>query len=283
MPEVLLFPIYRRRSRHGLELRKYDIVGWVGFKSPTSTPTAARATWRDRSCRWSGMGIRSKSGDEHELRRSRHPARRITTKKEGRKETLMTYRVKNITIAVALALVAALLTSFYVTNYQRNVRKDETERADLGRRRATSRPARPAPTSSGRGCSRRARSSAAASSRARSRIPTRSPSSSPRSRSYAGEQVSTRRFSTPSQRGIKAQLTGVQRAIEIAGDQHQLLVGTLKAGDKVDVVATLRRRRQRALAHADRPPRHRGAPRARRAVGRGEKITSASDRAAPSP
>ena len=38
----------------------------------------------------------------------------------------MTYRVKNITIAVALALVAALLTSFYVTNYQRNVKADET-------------------------------------------------------------------------------------------------------------------------------------------------------------
>jgi hypothetical protein len=38
----------------------------------------------------------------------------------------MTYRVKNITIAVALALVAALLTSFYVTNYQRNVRADES-------------------------------------------------------------------------------------------------------------------------------------------------------------
>ena len=34
--------------------------------------------------------------------------RRITTKDEERKETLMTYRVKNITIAVALALVAAL-------------------------------------------------------------------------------------------------------------------------------------------------------------------------------
>ena len=38
----------------------------------------------------------------------------------------MTYRVKNITIAIALALLAALLTMFYVTNYQRNVRKDET-------------------------------------------------------------------------------------------------------------------------------------------------------------
>ena len=38
----------------------------------------------------------------------------------------MTYRLRNITIAIALALVAALLTSFYVSNYQRNVRADET-------------------------------------------------------------------------------------------------------------------------------------------------------------
>ena len=38
----------------------------------------------------------------------------------------MTYRVRNITIAIALALVAAGLTMFYVTNYQQNVRKDET-------------------------------------------------------------------------------------------------------------------------------------------------------------
>ena len=36
---------------------------------------------------------------------------------------------------------------------------------------------------------------------------------------YAGEQVSTRRFATPSQRGIKAQLTGVQRAIAAPGDR----------------------------------------------------------------
>ena len=38
----------------------------------------------------------------------------------------MTYRLRNITIAIALALVAALLTSFYVSNYQRDVRADET-------------------------------------------------------------------------------------------------------------------------------------------------------------
>src|SRR5256885_2105555 len=37
----------------------------------------------------------------------------------------MTYRVRNIGIAVALAIVAALLTSFYVTNYKRHVQRGE--------------------------------------------------------------------------------------------------------------------------------------------------------------
>src|SRR4029079_14744387 len=37
----------------------------------------------------------------------------------------MTYRVRNIGIAVALAVVDALLTTFYVTNYKRNVQQGE--------------------------------------------------------------------------------------------------------------------------------------------------------------
>ncbi len=37
----------------------------------------------------------------------------------------MTYRVKNVGIAVTLALVAGLLTVFYVTNYKRDVRSAE--------------------------------------------------------------------------------------------------------------------------------------------------------------
>ena len=37
----------------------------------------------------------------------------------------MTYRARNILVAVALALVAALLTTFYVTNYKRNVQTGE--------------------------------------------------------------------------------------------------------------------------------------------------------------
>ena len=45
----------------------------------------------------------------------------------------MTYRVRNIAIAVMLGLVAALLTSLYVTNYERNVRSGEDERVGVRR------------------------------------------------------------------------------------------------------------------------------------------------------
>jgi pilus assembly protein CpaB len=57
---------------------------------------------------------------------------------------------------------------------------------------------------------------------------------------YAGEQVSTRRFATPSQQGIGAQLKGTMRAFQLPGDQHQLLSGTLKPGDRVDVIASIK-------------------------------------------
>ncbi len=39
----------------------------------------------------------------------------------------MTYRVRNIGIAVALAAVAALLTSFYVTSYKRHVQSGQDQ------------------------------------------------------------------------------------------------------------------------------------------------------------
>ena len=151
----------------------------------------------------------------------------------------MTYRVRNIVIAVALALVAAMMTSFYVTNYQRNVQKDAknvevfvakndipvgTSGADLARKGLLE----------------------------KSEIVRRSvvpgAISSPDQLSdlvavqpvYAGEQVSTRRFALPTTRGISARLTGTQRAISFQGDQEQLLAGTLKMDDRVDVVASFK-------------------------------------------
>jgi Flp pilus assembly protein CpaB len=55
---------------------------------------------------------------------------------------------------------------------------------------------------------------------------------------FEGEQVSTRRFSPPTEQGVRAQLKGTQRAYQLPGDANQLLAGTVQAGDHVDVVGT---------------------------------------------
>src|SRR5207253_9621185 len=55
---------------------------------------------------------------------------------------------------------------------------------------------------------------------------------------YQGEQVTTRRFAPPREQGIRAQIKGTQRAYQLEGDPNQLLAGTLKTGDHIDVVAT---------------------------------------------
>jgi Flp pilus assembly protein CpaB len=151
----------------------------------------------------------------------------------------MTYRLRNITIAIALALVAALLTSFYVANYQSNVRKDEanipvyvaakdipagTDGADIAKKGMLEK-------------TEVARRSIVPGSISE---PSQLDSLVATETIYAGEQISTRRFSTPSERGIAAQLKGTMRAFQLPGDEHQLLAGTLKAGDRVDVIASVK-------------------------------------------
>lgn len=58
---------------------------------------------------------------------------------------------------------------------------------------------------------------------------------------YAGEQVTQLRFATPNEQGIRTELTGNLRAVSVAGDANQLLAGTLQAGDRVDVVGVFDR------------------------------------------
>ena len=149
----------------------------------------------------------------------------------------MTYRVKNITIAVALALVAALLTSFYVTNYQRNVRKDETNVPVWVATRDI-----PAGTA---GADLAAKGMLEKSEIVRRSVvpgaisnPAQVEKLVATQAIFQGEQVSARRFASPAEQGIRAKLTGVQRAIAVPGDQHQLLAGTLKDNDRIDVVAS---------------------------------------------
>ena len=57
---------------------------------------------------------------------------------------------------------------------------------------------------------------------------------------YKGEQVLAQRFGTTQQLGLLSQMHGTLRVFELAGDTHQVLADTLKQGNRVDVVASLR-------------------------------------------
>ncbi len=56
---------------------------------------------------------------------------------------------------------------------------------------------------------------------------------------YRGEQIVARRFGTTQQEGLLTDLKGTSRVMELPGDAHQLLAGTLKQGNRVDVVGNV--------------------------------------------
>jgi Flp pilus assembly protein CpaB len=147
----------------------------------------------------------------------------------------MSYRLRNVGLAIILALLAAVLTFFYVGNYKQNVREGEelvtvyvakndisvgtpgSELADGG-------------AFSTQDVSRRNVVPGAISSpdKVRQLVATQAV--------LAGEQVSTRRFAPFAEQGLRGQLKGNLRAVQVPGTEHQLLMGTLKAGDHVDVI-----------------------------------------------
>ena len=149
----------------------------------------------------------------------------------------MNYRAKNIGIAVALAALAAILTSVYVVNYKRHVQHGEGKVTVLVAARDI-----PAGTSGADVVDKHMLKEQTVPRK--SRIP--GAISSPDLLSqyvatqdiYEGEQVSTRRFAPPQEQGIRAQIKGTQRAYQLEGDANQLLAGTLKDQDHVDVVGT---------------------------------------------
>src|SRR5205085_470237 len=130
----------------------------------------------------------------------------------------MTYRVRNIGIAVALAAVAALLTSFYVTNYKRHVQRGEehvtvlvashdipagTPGSDVAHMLRTETVLRrnvvPGAISNPEQLSRHVATQ----------------------KTFSGEQVTTQRFGTVAETGARAELTGTMRAFQIQGDENQ--------------------------------------------------------------
>jgi Flp pilus assembly protein CpaB len=149
----------------------------------------------------------------------------------------MTYRVRNIAIAVALAVVAALLTTFYVTNYKKSVQSGEEAVTVFVAARDI-----PIGTSGSDVVDRKWIRSEEISRRSvvpgAISDPDQIKDFSAAQPLYAGEQVSTSRFRPLEEQGLRAQLKGNVRALQVPGDEHQLLVGTLKTGDHVDVVGT---------------------------------------------
>lgn len=151
----------------------------------------------------------------------------------------MPYRVRNVFLAVALAVLAAVLTSFYVANYKRTVQQAEQNVPVLVAKNDI-----PAGTS-GTDASAQGLFEVRELPR-RSVVPGAVPSQQELGDKvasdtiFAGEQVTASRFRSPQEAGVQGQLTGNMRAMQISGDVNQTLAGTLRAGDRVDVVASLR-------------------------------------------
>ena len=126
----------------------------------------------------------------------------------------MTYRVRNIVIAVVLAALAALMTSYYVTNYKRHVQHSEAQVSVVLAVKDIPADTPGSELLSGKWLTkqtvpRREVVPGAISNpeQLRNLIATQPV--------YAGEQVTTRRFGTPSERGVRAQIKGTQRAVEV--------------------------------------------------------------------
>ena len=56
----------------------------------------------------------------------------------------------------------------------------------------------------------------------------------------SGQQVTKRQFQRVINEGVSGEISKNQRAFQLAGDANQLLVNTLKAGDRVDVLANVK-------------------------------------------
>lgn len=149
----------------------------------------------------------------------------------------MTYRLRNILLAVVLAVLAAFLTALYVASYQNRVDRDQ-ERVKVFVAKSDIPPGTPAAEVVGKfeqqEVARKNLVPAWVSN------PEQLDGQSTSQWIYAGEQVTTRRFTLAGQGGIKAELKGNLRALQLSGSQHQLLAGILKPGDRIDVVANIK-------------------------------------------
>jgi pilus assembly protein CpaB len=150
----------------------------------------------------------------------------------------MTYRMRNILIAVALAGFAALLVTFYISNYKSSVQHGQTKVSVPVAAHDIPQGALGADVLSHGWLTTKqiprdavVPGAVASPDEIRSLVATQP--------TYTGEQITRARFGPVVQQGFAGQITATQRAVQVAGDPNQTLAGVLKPGDYVDFEGTV--------------------------------------------
>jgi Flp pilus assembly protein CpaB len=149
----------------------------------------------------------------------------------------MTYRLRNILLAVVLAVLAAFLTALYVASYQNRVDRGQ-EKVKVFIAKTDIAPGTPASGLAGKLTQKEILR--------KSLVPTavfdlkELEGQTTSQWIYGGEQVTARRFAAVGQAGVRSELKGNLRAVQIAGNAPQLLAGILKPGDHVDFGANFK-------------------------------------------
>lgn len=150
----------------------------------------------------------------------------------------LSYRLRNIVIALVFAAIAVTITFAYAASYRRHVDSQGQSVSVLVASRDI-----PVGTPS---------ASLVAGGYAKlTSVPKSALVPSPVSKVSAlrnlvvsqqidsGEQISSRRFAAAAAPGVQEDISGALRAVEIAGTEEQVLAGTLQTGEHVDFVASL--------------------------------------------
>lgn len=148
---------------------------------------------------------------------------------------MTSYRIKNLGIAAGLALAAIILVAAYLTNYKRHVQSGEEHVAVYVA-------AKPIPAGTSAADLVNSHFIRKTTVLQRNLVPGFVDDPKKLANLYVTrpvftkEQITLQSFGTANARGIQGQLAGTDRAIEVTGSPQQLLAGTIRNGDHIDVI-----------------------------------------------
>jgi len=155
------------------------------------------------------------------------------------KGVLSRYRLRNTLVAAGLALVGVLLVLLYVSGYRNHVLRGAALVPVFVAARDIPQGTTGADVAGGGYLERQSvlrRNVVAGAISKTDQIGAFAASTT----IVAGEQVTVRQFQPVAQQGVLAGISGNQRAMTVPGDPNQLLSGTVKDGDRVDVLVNFR-------------------------------------------